>query len=57
VLSFHPAPERAPQGIPADLEAVAMRLLAHDRAERYPTAELAAPRGIARGALDLDDRR
>ena len=29
-------------GIPADLEAVAMRLLAYDRADRYRTAELAA---------------
>ncbi len=30
------------QGVPADLEAVAMRLLAHDREERYRTAGLAA---------------
>lgn len=42
--SFHAIrrPGAYRQGIPADLEAVALRLLAHDRAERYPAAELAA---------------
>jgi serine/threonine-protein kinase len=37
-----PRPSEHRQGIPADLEAVAMRLLAYDREERYRTAELAA---------------
>jgi eukaryotic-like serine/threonine-protein kinase len=34
-------PSEHRQGIPAHLEVVAMRLLAHDRTERYPTADLA----------------
>ena len=37
-----PRPSEYRQGIPADLEAVAMRLLAYHRDERYRTAELAA---------------
>jgi eukaryotic-like serine/threonine-protein kinase len=42
--SFHAIrpPSEHRQGVPADLEAVAMRLLAYDREERYRTAELAA---------------
>jgi len=35
-------PSEYRQGVPADLEAVAMRLLAYDRSGRYRTAELAA---------------
>lgn len=61
-----PRPSEYRQGVPADLEAVAMRLLAYDREARYRTAELAAhdlmrcrdvPRD-GRGALArlLDDR-
>ncbi len=37
-----PRPSKYRRGIPADLEAVAMRLLALDRDRRYRTAELAA---------------
>jgi serine/threonine-protein kinase len=42
--SFHAIrrPSEHRQGVPADLEAIAMRLLAYDREERYGTAELAA---------------
>jgi serine/threonine-protein kinase len=34
-----PRPSQLAAGVPADLEAVAMRLLARDREDRYPTAE------------------
>jgi hypothetical protein len=37
-----PRPSKYRLGIPADLEAVAMRLVAYDREERYRTAVLAA---------------
>jgi serine/threonine-protein kinase len=37
-----PRPSAYRQDVPADLEAVAMRLLAYDREARYRTAELAA---------------
>ena len=37
-----PRPSEHRQDVPADLEAVAMRLLAYDREARYRTAELAA---------------
>lgn len=37
-----PRPSQHRPGVPADLEAVALRLLAHDPAARYPTADLAA---------------
>jgi serine/threonine protein kinase len=37
-----PRPSEYRQDVPADLEAVAMRLLAYDREARYRTAELAA---------------
>jgi len=37
-----PRPSAYRQDVPADLEAVAMRMLAYDREERYRTAELAA---------------
>jgi serine/threonine protein kinase len=43
--TIQPPSEHRP--VPADLEAVAMRLLAYDPAERHPTAELAA-RGLVR---------
>ena len=42
VFQAIPRPSEYHPGIPANLEAVALRLLAHDREERYPTAELAA---------------
>ena len=42
VFEAIPRPSQYRPGIPADLEAVAMRLLASDREERYQTAELAA---------------
>ena len=42
VFQAIPRPSEYRQGVPGDLEAVAMRLLAPDRAERYQTAELAA---------------
>jgi serine/threonine protein kinase len=37
-----PRPSEYRQGVPADLEAIAMRVLAYDREERYQTARLAA---------------
>jgi serine/threonine protein kinase len=67
-IAFHliRRPSEYQAGIPPDLEAVAMRLLAYDREERYRTAELAAhdlmrcqdvPRdGRAALARLLDDR-
>ncbi len=42
VFQAIPRPSEYRQGIPADLEAVTMRLLTYDREERYGTAELAA---------------
>jgi serine/threonine protein kinase len=42
VVQAIPRPSEYRQGVPADLDAVAMRLLAFDREERYRTAELAA---------------
>jgi serine/threonine-protein kinase len=42
VLRAVPRPSEYRQDVPADLEAVAMRLLAYDREARYRTAELAA---------------
>jgi serine/threonine protein kinase len=42
VFQAIPRPSEHRQDIPADLEVVAMRLLAFDRDERYRTAELAA---------------
>jgi len=43
-ITFHAIrrPSEYQQGVPADLEAVAMRLLTYDREQRYQTAELAA---------------
>jgi serine/threonine protein kinase len=67
-IAFHliRRPSEYQAGIPVDLEAVAMRLLAYDRDERYRTAEFAAhdlmrcqdvPRdGRAELARLLDDR-
>jgi serine/threonine protein kinase len=42
-ILFHevPRPGELAAGVPADLEAVAMKLLARDREDRYPTAEAA----------------
>ena len=42
-ILFHaiPRPSELSPGVPADLEAVAMKLLARDREDRYPTAEAA----------------
>jgi serine/threonine protein kinase len=50
-ILFHdvPPPSQFAAGVPADLEAVAMKLLARDREERYPTAG-AAIAAIARCA-------
>jgi serine/threonine protein kinase len=42
VLRAMQRPSDYRQGVPADLEAIAMRLLAHNREERYRTAGLAA---------------
>jgi serine/threonine protein kinase len=42
VLQAIPRPSEYRPGLPAELEAVAMRLLAYDRENRYRTAELAA---------------
>jgi serine/threonine protein kinase len=51
-----PRPSTYRHGVPADLEAVAMRLLAFDRKARYRTAALAA-RALARcGAVPRDGR-
>jgi serine/threonine protein kinase len=44
-----PRPSRFAAGVPPDLEAVAMQLLARDREDRYPTAE-AAIEALARCA-------
>ncbi|HWO25782.1 MAG TPA: serine/threonine-protein kinase [Kofleriaceae bacterium] len=46
-----PRPSRLATGVPLDLEAVAMRLLARDREGRYPTAE-AAIEALARCAAN-----
>ena len=50
-ILFHavPRPSQVAAGVPADLEAVAMKLLARDREDRYPTAE-AAIEALARCA-------
>jgi serine/threonine-protein kinase len=50
-ILFHdvPRPGALAEGVPADLEAVALKLLARDREDRYPTAE-AAIEALARCA-------
>jgi eukaryotic-like serine/threonine-protein kinase len=50
------APSTLRDGVPADLEAITMKLLARDRMDRYPTAEVAIEALLACGNVPRDGR-
>jgi len=50
------APSTLRDGVPADLEAITMRLLARDRMDRYPTAEAAIEALLACNNVPRDGR-